>query len=154
MTDWMRILRPLTLVFTAIFFGIAAYIGFVEQTARLALDVAPMLQAWQVSFGYGMVLQGALAVLTGGMGLLTFWRLRDWRWLVGALLMLANWPWTLLLMAPLNGSLLAANAQTASPETVSLIQQWGSYHMGRVALSALATLAFIWATARTDLPQP
>ncbi len=129
---------------TAAFFGIAAFINLAEQPARLALPDAPLLAQWKVSFGMAFIMQSALTVIAGAAGLLAFWRLRDWRWLAAGLLMLANWPWTLVVIQPVNAALLAV--ETGTPATRALIEHWGLLHGVRTALSgvALMLLAWVW----------
>ena len=73
---------------------------------------------------------------------------RDWRLLVGGLLMLANWPWTLIMIAPINAALLATSPEAAGAETRGLIEQWGGVHAVRTAFSAGAALLYAWAAIR------
>lgn len=142
-----RIAAPVALALAAAFFGIALYINLGEQPARLALPDGPMLAQWVVSFRVGFMLQGATAIAAGLAALAAGWRGRDWRWLAGGLLMLANWPWTLLMIAPLNSALLAIAPEAAGAASRALIEQWGMLHAGRTALAGLAVLLMLWASA-------
>jgi hypothetical protein len=143
-----RLLSAAALALTAAFFGIALYIGIGEQPARLALPDALLLAQWKLSFSVGIVLQGSIAVVSGLLGLAA-WRLqRDWRWLAGGLLMLANWPWTLIMIAPINEALMATATGTAGPATRALIEQWGHLHTMRTLLGLVATVLFAWAASR------
>ncbi len=143
-----RLVPAVALALAGIFFGIAAYINLAEQPARLALAAGPMLAQWKISFAAGIAIQGALAIITGLAGLLAWWLIRDARWMIGGLLMLANWPWTLAIIAPINNALNATAANAAGPETVALIQQWGQMHTARTLLGLCALLIFIWAMCR------
>ena len=143
-----RLVPAVTLALAGIFVGIAAYINLAEQPARLALAAAPMLGQWKISFAAGIAIQGALAIATGLSGLLAWWLTRDMRWMVGACLMLANWPWTLAMIAPINAVLNATALEAAGPSSIALIAQWGQLHTVRTALGLFAMLAFIWATSR------
>src|SRR5438094_8700789 len=80
-------------------------------------------------------------------GLLAFWLTRDWRALVGAGLMFSNWPYTLLVILPLNKRIAATPPDAAGGATRALIQTWGRLHAGRSALGLAATLVFVWASA-------
>lgn len=121
-----RLLPALALTLAATFFGIALYINVAEQPARLALADMPLLEQWKVSFGVGFALQGWLTVAAGVAGIAAWWRLRDWRLGVSGLLMLATWPWTLIVIAPTNAALLAISAEATGPESRALIEYWGA----------------------------
>ena len=143
-----RLVPAVALALAGIFFGIAAYISLAEQPARLALAAAPMLAQWKMSFAAGIAIQGALAIITGLAGLLTWWLIRDARWLIGGLLMLANWPWTLAMLAPINAALNATAVDAAGATSMALIAQWGQLHSARTVLGLCALLVFIWAMSR------
>jgi hypothetical protein len=69
----------------------------------------------------------------------------DWRWLVGAIVLLANWPYTLFVIMPINNRLTKTPADTATDETRGVLERWGALHAGRSALGLMATLIFLWA---------
>ncbi|MCC7250409.1 DUF1772 domain-containing protein [Hyphomicrobium sp.] len=135
----------LALTVAALFTGAAFYINFAEQPARLALDDRALLTEWKPAYKRGFAMQASLAVLGFLLGLATWWTTGDWRWLAGGLVLLANWPYTLLGIMPTNNRLMGASAESAGPETRALIERWGSLHAVRTALGALGTLIFLWA---------
>lgn len=143
-----RYLPILSVVLAAVFFGIALYISIAEQPARLALADAPMLAEWQVSFKIGFMLQGTLTILAGLCGLAAWWFVRDWRFLAGGVFMLANWPWTLLVIAPINAALTAIEPSAASAASRALIENWGQVHSARTLFAFIAMVLFIWGLAR------
>jgi hypothetical protein len=65
--------------------------------------------------------------------------------LIGAIAMIAPWPWTLIAIKPTNDALLATGPEKAGPTTRALVVKWGALHAVRTALGALATVAFLWA---------
>ena len=79
------------------------------------------------------------------LGFLAAWQLHDWRLVVGALLILANWPYTLLAIKPTNDRLHATKPEQANAETRQAIISWGHLHGGRSAFGVAATLMFLWA---------
>ncbi|MGX1790504.1 DUF1772 domain-containing protein [Bosea sp. NPDC055332] len=136
------------LILATLFAGAAIYILVAEQPARLALADAPLLQQWQESYPRAARMQAGLAVLASFAGAIAFWRARNPLWLIGAALMLANLPFTLLVIAPVNDALLALSAEQAGAASRALIERWGSLHAVRAGLSVLTTAAFALAIAR------
>jgi hypothetical protein len=132
----------------ALFAGAAIYILVAEQPARLTLEGRALLLQWQESYPRAARMQAGLAVLASLVGALAFWRARNPLWLIGAALMLANLPFTLLVIAPVNDALLALGAEQAGAASRALIERWGTLHSVRAGLSVLATAAFAWAIAR------
>ncbi|MFG1317854.1 DUF1772 domain-containing protein [Xanthobacter autotrophicus] len=133
----------LALVVAALFTGAAFYINAVEQPARLALDDGAALRQWKPSYKRGFAMQATLALIGAVLGAVAFSRDGDWHWLAGGVLMLANWPYTLIGIMPTNRRLLAT--AEADAETRRLITNWGQLHMVRTGLGALATFVFLWA---------
>ncbi|MFG1327610.1 DUF1772 domain-containing protein [Xanthobacter autotrophicus] len=133
----------LALVVAALFTGAAFYINAVEQPARLALDDGAALRQWKPSYKRGFAMQATLALIGAVLGAVAFSRDGDWHWLAGGVLMLANWPYTLIGIMPTNRRLLATDE--ADAETRRLITNWGQLHMVRTGLGALATFVFLWA---------
>jgi hypothetical protein len=135
----------LALVTAAIFTGAAIYVNVEEQPARLCLDDKALLAQWKPSYTRGFSMQASLALASALFGLLAFWWTRDWRWLLGALLIFANWPYTLLVILPVNKRLQATPVVAANQETRNMIETWGMLHAGRSALGLAATLVYLWA---------
>ncbi len=135
----------LALVFAAAFAGAAVFVNVAEQPARLALDGKAALIEWQRSYNRAAPMQGGLAMIAALFGFWVAWQTRDWRWLVGALLILANWPYTLAMIKPTNDRLHATAPEQADAGTRQLIVSWGGLHAGRSALGIAATLMFLWA---------
>jgi Anthrone oxygenase len=135
----------LALTAAAIFTGAAFYVGVAEQPARLSLDDRALLTEWKRSYPRGAAMQAPLALLGFVLGLMAWWPTSHTGFLVGAIAMIAPWPWTLLGIKPVNDTLVATAPDQAGPATRALIVKWGALHSGRTALGALATTAFLWA---------
>jgi hypothetical protein len=134
----------LALVAAAAFAGAAFYVSTVEHIARFSLDDRGMLTQWKPAYARGAVMQAGLAMASGILGLLATWLTRDWRWVVGAVLILANWPYTLLVIKPTNDKLNATANEQAGPASRALLETWGRLHAIRTTLGVAATLAYLW----------
>jgi hypothetical protein len=135
----------IALALAALFAGAAFYVNFAEQPARLRLDDRNLLMEWKPSYARGFAMQATLAAAAGALGLLAAWMTQDWRWTVGASLMLANWPYTLLGVNPTNKRLHATPIEAAGPDSRGLIERWGRLHGLRTCLGLAGALAYLWA---------
>jgi hypothetical protein len=138
--------EELALATAAAFTGAAIYINVAEQPARLGLDDKALLAQWQPSYALGLPMQSGLALASALFGLLAFWVTRDGRSLLGAALIFANWPYTLLVILPINKRITATPSHAAGAETRDLIERWGRLHAGRSMLGLAATAVYLWAT--------
>jgi hypothetical protein len=133
----------LALIVAAIFFGAAFYVNVVEQPARLILDDRAALAEWKPAYKRGTAMQAPLAIIGFVLGLVAWWQTAHAGFLIGALAMIAPWPWTLLVIKPVNDQLLATEPDKAGPPSRTLLVRWGSLHAVRTALSAIAAVAFL-----------
>ena len=133
----------LALTAAALFTGAAFYVNFAEQPARLTLDDRALLAQWKPAYKRGYMMQATLAIVGFVLGAVAYWQTDGLVFLIGALLMLANWPWTLFAIMPTNRILMATEPTDAGPETRALLVKWNGLHAVRTALGALATAAFI-----------
>jgi Domain of unknown function (DUF1772) len=133
----------LALISASVFAGAALYVNVAEQPARLMLDDRAVLSEWKPSYRRGFMMQAPLAVVGCIFGLIAWWQTWELGFLVGAVLMIANWPWTLLGIMPTNNALMAIDPADTTPHTRALIVKWGALHAVRSVLGALATIAFL-----------
>lgn len=138
----------LALLSAAIFFGAAIYINVAEQPARLGLDDHAALIQWRSAYKRGFAMQASLAVLSGLLGIAAWWYSGDVLWLLGAAFILANWPYTLLVIMPVNHRLEATVVDDANSKTRDLLVQWGKLHAWRSVLSGLAAFVYFLAVLR------
>jgi hypothetical protein len=133
----------LSLIVAAIFFGAAFYVNVVEHPARLSLDDKAALAEWKPAYKRGTAMQAPLAILGFVLGLIAWWLTAHAGFLIGAIAMIAPWPWTLLVIKPVNDRLVATDPGQAGPSSRALLLRWGSLHAVRTALSAVGAIAFL-----------
>ncbi len=136
----------LALTIAALFTGAAFYINWAEQPARLALDDRALLQQWKPSYKAGFQMQATLAVLGFLAGATAWYLTGNWLWLLGAFTLVANWPFTLLVIMPTNLVIYGTTLDKAGPASRTLIEKWGGLHGIRTALGAAATTMFLVAS--------
>ncbi|HUZ67129.1 MAG TPA: DUF1772 domain-containing protein [Beijerinckiaceae bacterium] len=132
----------LALAFASIFFGCALYMTIVEQSARLALDDQALLKEWKPSDHRGFPLLATLALIAAIFALVAYFTRNDFRWMVGALVIMATWPYWFVVMAPVTARLLA---MTPGLETRQLVRVWGLLEAGLCVLGAASVVIFLWA---------
>jgi len=136
----------LALAAAAIFTGAAFYVNVAEQPARLTLDDRALLTEWKPAYKRGAAMQAPLALIGFLFGMLAWWQAAHPGFLIGAILILAPWPWTMIAIKPTNDALLATALDQAGPSSRALIVKWGTVHAARTVMGALATIAFFWAS--------
>lgn len=60
--------------------------------------------------------------------------------------LLANWPYTLLCIMPVNRTLKAIDPANADAQTRTLIEKWNGLHAGRTALGFASAAILLWAS--------
>ena len=135
----------LALAAAGAFTGASLYVNVVEQPARLSLDDAALAKEWEPSDHRGFVVLAGLALMSAVLGFVAYRELNDIRWLSGAIVIIATWPYTYLAIVPLTNRILAFISAEALDEARKVIDLWGRLEIGQTAIGALATLLFIWA---------
>ena len=133
----------LALIAAALFTGAAIYISVAEQPARMSLDDRAALAEWRPAYARGAPMQASLAIVGFLLGLAAWWQSGAWLWLIGAVLLVANWPYTLACIMPVNRKL---KAMEPGPDSRALMQLWGRLHAGRSLLGCGAVLCMLGAS--------
>jgi uncharacterized membrane protein len=135
----------LALTVGALFAGAAFYVSFAEHPARSTLDDRAQLTQWKPAYERGALMQASLAVIGFLLGLAAWWQTGELLWLAGAVVLVANWPYTMLFIMPTNNALKAVPPAEAGPASRALLERWGRLHARRTLLGGLATMLFLWA---------
>ncbi|WP_375274254.1 DUF1772 domain-containing protein [Methylorubrum thiocyanatum] len=133
----------LALVIAALFTGAALYILVAEQPARLLIPEPALLVQWRRAYRGGTAMQGSLAVAGFLCAALAWWLTGRTGFLVGGFVLVANWPYTLIVIMPVNRRLEALEPPAAGPEIRALVERWGRLHAGRFGLGGAATLILL-----------
>lgn len=134
----------LALVFAAAFSGAALYLNLVEQPSRLSLDDRALLSEWRPSDRRGFALMATLALIAAIFALAAYFGTHDTRWLIGALVALASWPYTFFAIVPINNRILALSGADAA-QARQLVRTWGLLEIGQTAIGVVACAVFLWA---------
>jgi hypothetical protein len=62
----------------------------------------------------------------------------------GAILLILNWPWTILAVMKVNQRFMATNPEQAGNETRMEVAKWNRLHSVRMILGFLTALAFLF----------
>ena len=127
----------LALTTAALFSGAAIYVNVAEHPARLKLDDAALLSEWKPSYKRGYVMQASLAIIGGLVGLAAYVIAPDWRWVLGGVVLLANWPYTIFAIMPINRRLMETPPEGATAETRRTLKWWALSMPSEVFLASL-----------------
>lgn len=136
-------MEALALFATGTFFGAALYISVVQHPAALQAGVETAARFFVPMYGRAAPMQALLAVVGSAAALWMWTTGAGTSWLVGAGLLFASVPFTLLVILPINKALLAPERDPASPDTEALLHRWGRLHAVRSALSGAALLVLL-----------
>lgn len=141
------LIGQLALLAATLFAGAALYVSIAEHPARLEAGPAAGLAQWKPSYRRASFIQGCLALIGGIVAFCIWWQSLNQLWLIGSLLLLANWPYTMLVIMKVNRQLHAIAPDRAGAETQALLVRWGRLHLVRTLLglaSALAMMAALY----------
>jgi hypothetical protein len=136
----------LALIVAAAFAGAALIISVAEQPARLGLDDRAQLLEWTPSYKRAQTMQAPLAIIGFLLGVMAWRQTGNWRWVIGADVLIANWVYTIVAIFPINERIKAIAPEKAGLTSRALIKKWGILHAGRTALGVIATAFFLWAS--------
>jgi len=136
----------LAVLFSGLFAGANVYISLIEHPSRMNCGTQTAVAVFGPTFRRASKLNSAMAVLGFVGGFEAWWFGRGVLWLVGAILLVAVIPFTLVAVMPVNARLLEDDLDRYSPEAKQLLTRWGRLQAVRLVLgvAAFATLLFAW----------
>lgn len=138
----------LAVVIAAAFAGAAFYINAAEHPARMKLPPAAALAQWKPAYKRGFAMQASLAI-AGFLAAVAAWRIEgSAAFLAGGAVLLANWPFTLIAIMPVNNRLMAMTGEESAAEIAPLLSRWNRLHAVRTALGVMATAVLAGAAAQ------
>ncbi len=135
----------LALCSCGLFAGAALYISLVEHPVRMSCGTDVAVNEFRPSYKRATVMQASLAVVSLVTGIAAWLAGAGWNWLIGALLIGAVIPFTLIVILPTNRRLLDSTLDLNSDVPLQLLRHWGLLHAVRTVLSLCAFLLFLFA---------
>ena len=126
-----------------LFAGAAVYINAVEHPARLSCGNDVALREFGPSYRRATVMQASLAITGCVAGFWSAWVLGDFSVALGAGLLGAVVPFTLIVILPTNKQLLDPSLDPNAAKASELLVRWGRLHAIRSVLSSIAFLLFL-----------
>ena len=148
----MLVFQFVAVLAATLFSGAAIYINFAEHPARMECGTELAARVFGPSYRRAAVMQIILALAAAIAGVGAWFMGAPLSCIVGALLIFAVVPFTLLAILPTNKKLLDPSLDRASDATRRLLQHWGRLHAVRSVLGLAASVVFlssaIWSSPR------
>jgi hypothetical protein len=132
-----------------LFAGGAMFITIVEHPARMSAGTEFAVREFRPSFRRAHLIMATLALLAFIFGVVAWLVGAGVVWLIGGLVMLANGPWTMVLIRPINKQLLDPDLDISSSRAASLIASWGRLHSVRSVFGCIGFLLFLFGLAQS-----
>lgn len=139
----MPLFQFLATLGATLFTGAALYINFAEHPARMECGTVLATTVFGPSYRRAAVIQVILALLATVAGISTWLTGASVAGLVGAGLIFAVVPFTLLAIRPTNNELLDPALDRASDSARRLLQRWGRLHAVRSILALSSSIIFL-----------
>ena len=133
---------------SGLFAGAALYINLVEHPARMQCGTELASTVFGPSYHRATAMQVPLALVATLSAVGSWWFDDSILWIVGALLIFAVVPYTLIVILPTNKRLLMDGIDRSSHDTHLLLVRWGRLHALRTAASMSATIVFLLAVLK------
>jgi hypothetical protein len=137
------IIKLMATLSAGIFSGAAIYVNLVEHPARMQCGTALAVTEFAPSYKRGAIMQASLAAFAFMNGLIAWLLSSSVAWLIGAILIGAVIPFTLVIIYPVNKKLLDPLLDNTSEDAAKLLSRWGRLHSVRSFLGFASLLIFL-----------
>jgi uncharacterized membrane protein len=141
------------IICSGLFAGAAVYVTFVEHPARMECGTELAATEFGPSYRRATVMQALLVAIASVAALLAWRATSEIRWLVGAIVIGAVIPFTLIVIFPTNKKLLDPSLDRSSEAARKLLIKWGRLHAVRTALGVGALLILLCPVYATSVRQ-
>ena len=138
----MTIATVVATVAGGLFAGAAVFVSVAEHPARLECGSVLAVKEFGPSYRRAALMQAPLAVIGLLAGIGAWYEGAGVGWLIGALLLGALVPYTLIVVMPTNRRLLDPSLDAGSREALELLTRWGTLHGVRTVVSVAVFVAF------------
>ena len=125
--------------------GASFYIGFAEHPSALKVGVHFATEYFRHMSRRTAPMMMVLALIGAVAGILAWIKSGSSLWLIGAILLAAMFPFTVIFIVPTNLKLLKVDAQNDPDEAAALHARWDLMHTWRTVAGSLAFALFLWA---------
>ncbi|HMF77053.1 MAG TPA: DUF1772 domain-containing protein [Bryobacteraceae bacterium] len=139
----MPTLQFVAILAATLFSGAAIYINVAEHPARMECGTEVAAAVFGPSYRRAAVMQSVLALAAAIAGFGEWFVEGGFAWLMGAVLIFAVVPFTLIAIMPTNKKLLALDLDRNTASTRRLLQRWGRLHAVRSVLGLAASGIFL-----------
>jgi Anthrone oxygenase len=133
----------ITTLAAGLFTGAALFIHFVEHPARMELGPAQGVSSFGAMYKRAKIMQPFLVLLSFFSGAEAWFLGANAWWLIGSIIMVSLFPYTFILMLPLNKELTDPGLDKNSSRAAELLAQWGNLHKYRVLIGLVAFVIFL-----------
>lgn len=139
----------IAIVAAGLFAGAALYITLAEHPARMECGTVCAVTEFGPSYRRAAKMQASLAAIGLLAGVGAWLSLGHLALLIGAVVLGAVIPFTLLVIRPTNNRLLAPDLDAGSPAAAALLARWQRLHAVRTVLGLAAFGVFVWCVLAT-----
>jgi hypothetical protein len=128
---------------SGLFTGAALFLTFVEHPGRMELGPVLGIPSFAAMYKRATRMQPGLAFLSFSGGMAAWLAGANIWWLLGGIIMGALFPYTIILMLPVNLELISPGLDKNSLRAAQLLDKWGNLHKYRTLAGLVAFVIFL-----------